>query len=61
MTTVSTHVIGENKFSVEIDENYCLQITVGRTRLQVFFHCDSVDRALHDIDVAIRAYLDNRK
>jgi len=60
---VNIHAIGDKDFSISIDGTGCPVITicVGAADVKIFFHDHKIDRALHDIDVAIRAFLDNRK
>lgn len=64
MTSTSIHAIGDNKFSIDIRDTGnagLVSIKCGVDEILVFLHDGMIDRALHDIDTAIRAFLDNRK
>lgn len=61
----SVHAIGDRVFSVSLEnitngECVVLDIKVGMATVKVFFHDDKIDRALHDIDTAIRSFLMER-
>jgi hypothetical protein len=62
---VNIHAISDQNFSVSIKDQgetcSLINIMVGGAEITIYLHDGKVDRALHDIDTAIRAFLDNRK
>ena len=63
MANINVHAISDKNFKVEFSGDGCpvMKINVGGDEINIFFHDGKVDRALLDIDTAIRAFLDNRK
>lgn len=58
------HAIGDNDFSISLkDQGTCTValIKIGEASVTLYFHDNKIDKAIHDIDTAIRAFLDNRK
>ena len=69
MANVNIHDFNGKNFFVSLrhqdgnSKEGCAVLTfkVGDDEVVMFFHDNKIDRALLDIDTAIRAYLDNRQ
>ncbi len=62
---INLHAIGKNAFSVNIHElpgNVpVMRITVGQAEVDIFLHDEHCEKALADIDTAIRAFMQSRE